>query len=144
MQSYYKSSFDAHLQHLMMMMMQLGVKHHLESVLQFCFVCFFCFFFILLPWHLSRNIPHFHKCKVSDSRVRVDIQIKTRKGRALCSANSTHSFELFVYTHVVTLIGENWRACQPIKCFSLCLIPFIHTHVSACLCLTRLQTKRGL
>lgn len=50
----------------------------------------------------------------------------------------------FVYTHVVTLRGENWRACQLIKCYSLCLIPFIHAHVSACLCLTCLQTKGAI
>lgn len=100
---------------------------------------------------MSRNIPHFHKCKVSDSRVRVDIQIRTRKGRTLCSANTTHSWPtphvhmcVFVYTHVVTLIGENWHACQPIKCYSLCLIPFIHAPVSACLCLTCLQTKGAI
>lgn len=82
----------------------------------------------------------FHR-EVSDSRIRVDVQIKTRKDGTLLDVLCV--WVLCSCTHLVMIVTENGCMCQQLKCYSACWNPSIHVHVSARLCLT-CNRQKGL
>lgn len=89
----------------------------------------------------SRNRSLNCFCFLSDSRIRVDVQIKTRKDGTPLDVLCV--WVLCSCTHLVMMATENGCMCQQLKRYSACWNPSIHVHVSARLCPTCLQTKVG-